>query len=156
MIIGIDPGKNGGMAALRDDGQIMRISAYESDTDFIGKIYAWNRLLPATKTRCIVERVHSMPGQGVASTFSFGRSVGFIHGVLTAHELPWEEIIPQEWQKILKIPKRDKSESKTAFKRRLLDTAKKMYPNEPTLNLKTCDAVLIAEAYRRKMFCGKL
>lgn len=47
----------------------------------------------------ILERVGAMPGQGVTSVFSFGRSVGIIEGVLSAEHIPMTIVPPQEWQK---------------------------------------------------------
>ena len=40
-----------------------------------------------------------MPGQGVSSVFSFGRSVGVIEGVLAMRGVPTTLVIPQRWQK---------------------------------------------------------
>ena len=45
-----------------------------------------------------VERVSSMPGQGVSSVFSFGRSAGVIEGVLAALEIPITYVTPTKWQ----------------------------------------------------------
>jgi len=40
-----------------------------------------------------------MPGQGVTSVFSFGRSVGIIEGVLATMLIPVDIVTPQAWQK---------------------------------------------------------
>ncbi len=46
-----------------------------------------------------VELVSSMPGQGVASMFSFGHSAGVLQGVLGAFEIPVTMVTPQSWKK---------------------------------------------------------
>lgn len=51
---------------------------------------------PAT---AVVERVGAMPGQGVSSVFSFGRSLGTIEGALAALQIPMTLVPPQQWQK---------------------------------------------------------
>jgi crossover junction endodeoxyribonuclease RuvC len=48
-----------------------------------------------------LEAVHSMPGQGVASSFKFGRGYGFLRGVITALKYPLHDVSPQKWQKAL-------------------------------------------------------
>lgn len=50
-----------------------------------------------------VERVNAMPGQGVTSVFSFGRSSGIIEGVLATLSLPYTIEQPQTWQKSLNV-----------------------------------------------------
>ena len=47
----------------------------------------------------VLERVGAMPGQGVTSVFSFGRSVGVVEGVLAAEHIPVSIVTPQAWQK---------------------------------------------------------
>lgn len=46
-----------------------------------------------------VESVHSMPKQGVASSFNFGHSTGTIMGVLGALGLSHTLVTPQSWKK---------------------------------------------------------
>ena len=51
----------------------------------------------------ILERVGAMPGQGVTSVFSFGRSVGLVEGVLAARNFPVSIVTPQVWQKAASV-----------------------------------------------------
>lgn len=46
----------------------------------------------------VVENVHSMPKQGVSSTFKFGVGVGTIHGVTGALRLPMTLVAPTTWK----------------------------------------------------------
>jgi len=57
---------------------------------------------------CVVERVGAMPGQGVASTFRFGRGAGVVDGVLGALGAPFQYVAPGVWKRhfgLLKKPK---------------------------------------------------
>jgi hypothetical protein len=111
LIFGIDPGKAGAIAAI-DDGEvykttIMPIVGKELDLDAIS---TWIYDI-ATDRDCIayIEKVHSMPSQGVASMFSFGYSVGVMHGILAALSIPRYLVAPQTWKGfLLKDTKKDK------------------------------------------------
>jgi hypothetical protein len=46
-----------------------------------------------------LEKVHSMPGQGVASTFKFGKGFGVLTASLIAFGVDFMEVSPQKWQK---------------------------------------------------------
>ena len=69
---------------------------------------------------CYLEQVASMPGQGVASTFKFGRSFGAVEGVLEALRIPIVYVRPSIWKKDLGLDD-DKDKS--------LDLASKLFPN---------------------------
>lgn len=124
-VLGIDPGATGALVLLRGDrisvcdmpfvliqrgmrkekGSNKKVPRYVKHTDAamlagIIKMYrpdhAW------------VEKVHSMPKQGVSSTFAFGRCVGVIEGVLAGLGIPMSFVTPQAWQKELKLIKKGK------------------------------------------------
>jgi hypothetical protein len=48
----------------------------------------------------VIENVHAMPGQGVCSMFSFGRSAGAADSALylCLPDTPLDEVAPQKWQ----------------------------------------------------------
>ena len=90
--IGIDPGKNGGLAIL--SGENVQTFRYDRDTyrcvlsDMRGE-----------KAVCCLEHVSAMPGQGVTSMFHFGEGFGWLQGILEAYEIPYELVRPQKWKK---------------------------------------------------------
>lgn len=43
----------------------------------------------------VLEQVHSMPGQGVASCFTFGKIYGWLQAMLAAHHIKTIEITPK-------------------------------------------------------------
>ena len=59
-----------------------------------------------------VELVSSMPGQGVASMFSFGHSAGVLQGVLGAFEIPVTMVTPSQWKKRAGLVGQDKDASR--------------------------------------------
>jgi len=51
-----------------------------------------------------VEQVGAMPGQGVSSVFSFGKTYGITIGVLATLGIPYSFAVPQVWKKALGVP----------------------------------------------------
>lgn len=97
MYLGIDPGKNGGVAVLTPDGAIMGVIRMPDPfqlADYFDKMR-----LHSTRLIAYLERVGSMPGQGVRSTFTFGEGYGIIQGLLIALRIPFETVTPYQWQR---------------------------------------------------------
>lgn len=138
--LGIDPGQNGGIVLLDERGRVARaekMPATEADI--------WNAIPDGMEhdVTAMLEKVHSMPGQGVASTFKFGMGYGGLRMALIASSVPFDDVTPQKWQKALGIVPRKPSESKTAFKNRLKSRSQILFPREK-VTLSVCDALLIA------------
>lgn len=168
--LGIDPGKHGGLALVSCDDiaqawpMPLRVDSKGKvivDEAGIGRLFR-TRIRPANVSHCIIELVHSMPRDGVASAFKFGRNTGILLGMLIAHEIPFEEMPPETWQQALGIKARAKlpkgrglmlnfppAETKHQWKKRLMKTAQGLFPNlEVTLD--TADALMMAEVAKRK------
>ena len=117
MILGVDPGKTGAIAALTVDGRLAGVD----DMPVTGSIVSaalldelvHNRVDPLADRpgTAVIELVHAMPGQGVTSMFSFGRSLGVVEGVLAAQEWSIEWVTPARWKKTLGLSA-DKDESR--------------------------------------------
>lgn len=148
LYIGIDPGKNGGIGLIETDGD--EIKSYKTfaydDLKMIATVY----VLKPNRTRTVVEKVGAMPGQGVISTFNFGKNFGFILGVLESFEFPYELVSPQKWKREFGV---------TADKNTSIEVCKRLFPG---VNLKRTDrckndhdgmaeALLMAEYARRHM-----
>lgn len=115
MYAAIDPGSNG---ALVIETSPLTFIDFKSQ-NLQGYIHA----LKSNKVDlCIVEKVHSMPKQGVSSTFSFGQRLGEIEGILQALEIPYIMVSPQVWQKAIGIPAK-------ADKKTIANTLIKLYPS---------------------------
>ena len=70
----------------------------------------------------IVEAVASRPGQGVASTFRFGRSYGAALGVLSALGVPTHPVSPRRWKCHFGLD---------AYKEKARALALRLWPNAP-------------------------
>ncbi len=149
--VGVDPGMSGGIAALCN-GQMRctKMPATEHDVwQWFEDVRDWPEY-PCMTVQCfaVIERVHSMPKQGVASTFKFGYSYGLLRGMLVASGIPFEDVTPQLWQKGLGITP-GRGMKRTDFKNRLKARAQCLFPKEK-ITLATADALLLAEYCRRK------
>ena len=107
IILGIDPGLSGALALYDTSEQTVEVFDMPVlDLVRNGKkkrevsAQALANLLAATTIKAaFVERVNAMPGQGVTSVFSFGRSTGIVEGILAAYDIPTTLVTPQAWQK---------------------------------------------------------
>lgn len=139
--IGIDPGASGAIALIHS-GIIHTVRMTETEADVAEFLCGWHAPLDGT-IFAFLERVHSMPKQGVSSSFKFGASYGFLKGLLTGLKIPFEEVTPQRWQKAMGcMTKGDKNVSKAA--------AQRLFPQEKVVHA-TADAMLIAEYCRREL-----
>ena len=78
---------------------------------------------------------------GVTSSFTFGRGLGRLEALLTAHRIPYEEIAPGKWQRSLGcLTKGDKNVTKAR--------AQQLFPGVKVTHY-VADALLIAEYGRR-------
>lgn len=94
--IGIDPGAKGAMALLDDNARLPEIIPFNKE-EYIDRL----RLIFYEEAECIccIESVHALPRQGVASTWAFGQSYGWLLGMLDTLCIPYQPITPQKWKK---------------------------------------------------------
>jgi crossover junction endodeoxyribonuclease RuvC len=101
--IGVDPGKSGAVALLDGAGEL--IDVY--DMPVVGGLVSAKLLADAEDWAnemhgtVVIEDVHSMPKQGVASSFDFGRSKGVVEGVFAGAGRPLRYVSPAKWKKAL-------------------------------------------------------
>ena len=148
--LGIDPGWGGGIASIDvfNGGCVAAASKMPSTER---DIYDLISELASDADHAVIERVHSMPDQGVASSFKFGHNYGFVRGCLVACLVPFTEVTPRRWMRGLGIRTRGKKETPTEWKNHLKSKAQQLFPQE-RVTLATADALLIAE-YCRREFC---
>lgn len=94
--LGVDPGLAGGIAIMSPNG-IAAHKMPETERD----IWEFFHGIPILRSFALIERVHSMPGQGVSSSFKFGMGYGALRMALVASGIPFEDVTPQKWQKAL-------------------------------------------------------
>ena len=144
LFIGIDPGASGGLAFLNDD-RATAVHMPKTERDI------WEMLVSHKQdfnTRAVIEAVHSMPRQGVSSSFKFGRNYGFLRGCLIAAKIPFAEVTPRGWLKALGIRTKHKTETNVQWKNFLKGLAQQRFPSVK-VTLATADALLIAEYCRK-------
>ena len=113
MIIGIDPGKSGALCALKPLGaevQVVKMPVLEKgiDAQAVRKILVgwgdgveYNGGIDYDIDLVVIEKVHSMPKQGVASSFKFGMTYGQLQGICVGLGLPFILVTPQQWKKTI-------------------------------------------------------
>lgn len=135
--IGIDPGQSGAIAVIDGNNlQILTTDVLKEKT--IHEISDVFEYLSQFKPECfaILEQVHSMPKQGVSSSFKFGQSFGQLEGFLAGHKIPFDYASPQKWQKYLGcLSKGDKNVTKAL--------AQRLYPDCKVTHA-IADSILIA------------
>lgn len=108
IIVGIDPGMGGGITVIQQNTQplIFDVPLKEVGTGkkrhMVYDVVGMSDLLrpfKGKKTVICIEQVHAMPGQGVSSTFNFGRGFGLWEGVSAGLKCDTEVITPQSWKK---------------------------------------------------------
>lgn len=140
LIIGIDPGVAGGIGvySITQGRLIMAIKMPETPTDLLAflKLHSLN-------SKCYLEKVGGIPGNGANAMFNFGRGYGHLEMALLACRIPTETVTPQKWQKEFQLGGRGKTMSKTEWKNKLKAKAQQLFPTF-NVTLATCDAMLIA------------
>tara|TARA_Y100000401_G_scaffold108354_1_gene103563 strand:+ start:9209 stop:9748 length:540 start_codon:yes stop_codon:yes gene_type:complete len=143
-IIGIDPGKNGGVTILNiiDYTEQVEVFRCPKTPDEMAKQLAES--VPYNGNRynmtCFMEHVHAFPGQGVVSTFSFGQNLGQWEGILASQDIPVEYVAPRKWMDIYNTPSKL---TRRMRKRYLREQAEIIFPNvKMTFNIS--DSLLIA------------
>jgi crossover junction endodeoxyribonuclease RuvC len=110
--IGIDPGLNGAVGVITPEAE----HVFDTPTMVVSGVKE-KRICNAAamavllkpfgcSTRqpdvlVVLEAVHSMPKQGVASSFSFGEGLGVWKGIIATLGLPLEMPSPQRWKKAM-------------------------------------------------------
>lgn len=146
MIAGIDPGLSGAIAfwdgetldvvdmpvleVIRNNKTKREVSAAQVADVFAGR----------GVKHAFIERVGAMPGQGVTSMFSMGRSCGIVEGVLAGCLIPTTLITPQSWQKAMDV--RDGKDGGRMRAMQLFPSASEMFKRK--MDHGRSDAALIA------------
>jgi Holliday junction resolvasome RuvABC endonuclease subunit len=137
---------SGAIGAVDDHGNFVACFDIEHQDKHILALVFKSRLLsiidPKEGAEICMERVHSMPNQGLSSTWNFARAVGVISAVCELTRYPVHLVTPQKWKKHFHL---------TADKNESLDMARYLWP-EAKLKYKKhgnkAEALLIAEYLR--------
>ena len=158
-VLGIDPGKTGGVALIEQtfDG-IRRVAGSWVTPIIIGKkkaVYdAWAmfsmlKTMPED-TVGYIELAQAMRKggqiQGVTSTFSTGYGYGLWVMALTAAEIPFTVVRPQDWMKVVHsgMPKSEKKQNSILMVERTFPGFSLVQPRCQTPHTGIADAINIA------------
>jgi crossover junction endodeoxyribonuclease RuvC len=147
MILGVDPGCSGALVVISTTGKfvaamLMPVVTSGKNSRVNGAAVA--AFLHEYEIRhAYIEKVGSMPQQGVASTFTFGHAAGLVEGVVAGAGIPYTHITPQAWKKAARLMGQDKDAARSR--------AIQLYPQLRILDTKAkgqafSDALLIARA----------
>ena len=144
LYIGIDPGKNGGVALLGKEKDYYRPLVFRCpDTEKMHKVLIENIVefcIDYKYIDIIIEKVWAFPTDARSSAFKFGFNYGVWIGIINSIQIPKIEVVPRKWMSYYNMPpKLDKNKRKKWLK----DLAEKLYPNIK-ITYNTSDAILIA------------
>ena len=145
--IGIDPGFSGAWGMIdhngvyRSCGDMHHTDKYLMTNVIFGEIID---CLHGDDHAVVVEIVHSMPKQGVASSFKFGVAYGGAIALAQRLDFSWQSVTPQVWKKALKLDS-DKNKS--------MALARELWPTAPLKRQKDngrAEALLLAHWLRKQ------
>lgn len=98
LVLGLDPGKSGGIAwqRLGEPKSASGVKFPDTESDLRGVLTSCMEL--DADWFAYIERVGATPQMGVTSAFTFGRGYGFLRGLLIGLCIPFEEVGPYKWQ----------------------------------------------------------
>ena len=144
MIIAIDPGKNGGLV-LRSKNEIISVDAMPSTCMDLTELLEQYKALSIKSNESLtayIEIVHSMPGQGTVSMFTFGQGFGHLEQALADFRIRTVKVQPNAWQTALSLS--SKGKTKREHKNVLKQRAQELFP-QIKVTLANADALLISE-----------
>ena len=162
-IIGIDPGLDGALCYLGNDMNILFFDVptleirsgkkKKREYNINAMANAFYRLpddvVNDQSIIVVLEKIHSMPGQGVRSMFSMGEGFGIWKGLVAGLGMRLELVTPQAWKKEMMD---GSGKDKDASRQKAIQLFPKIADN---LSRKKdhgrADALLIAEYGRRKL-----
>lgn len=98
VVIGIDPGKSGWAVPIHYEYATFKpLGRFRPNTEGLKELDDVLTHLVFDKVYVFIEDVHSMPGQGVVSMFTFGFYTGIWYGFFSHYEI--RKVRPVDWQK---------------------------------------------------------
>ena len=118
LIYGCDPGFTGAIALYWTDSGKLEVHDMPVMKNPKGKtIINLHSLLDVLKNEadekcmCLLELVHSRPGQNSSAVFRFGQGFGQLQMAVAANKLPVQYVTPAKWKKYFALSK-DKNSSR--------------------------------------------
>lgn len=154
--MGIDPGKTGAVVMINESEEIIHRLSFDCDESIEGnadKVEAAACIVNDAFDNSIytcLEKVHSMPKQGVCAVWTFAENFSMWKTLLIVNRIPFELVTPQRWMKGL-IVKSDHAKKK----KRGLTVCRRKWPGDAFFKLEKhdgrADAALMAVHIKRKI-----
>ncbi len=149
MIVGIDPGRAGGYAAITLEQ--VSVSVLPATYLFADTI---DSLIAIGLKHVFVEKAQCMPKNGAVGMFNYGQGFGELLGVLIALKVPFTLVPPRAWSKVMHAGVQGDDPKKKS-----ITAAKRLFPNVELRATERCrkphlgmvEALLIAEYGRRQL-----
>jgi len=160
VLIGIDPGTNGGLVALYPNGNLLESQIGITFDSLFTFMQFYNQEYPDVVIVC--EDVNVNATMSKLSAGSFMRGIGRIEMLARCWNIPLHRVTPTEWKKYHGIGKKNKTESKADVKAKSIALAKRLCPTLKTTMPRgkkdmdgVCEAYLIAEYGRVVLKLGE-
>jgi hypothetical protein len=162
--MGIDPGKNGGLALLvENELELYPIPLIHNEVDW-KILLTWSHTIKRNYPKMIIvlEKVHSIFGSSAGANFTFGGVYFGLMVICTYLNKPLHHIQPKTWQKVMfeGVPIKYKTGKKSKdTKAMALLAARNIFPGETFLKTTRCskphdgfiDAALMAKYAQMKL-----
>lgn len=161
IVLGIDPGQAGGLALVQSIGGLVYVlDAIPMPVITVGKkksldiraaLY-WTGKYEESDVG-VIEQVHAMPKQGVASSFQFGRMYGGAEAVMYEASVRQAYVTPNQWKKDLGLSSSKNASIGLATRLFGHEARQKFWPSGPRggeINDGAAEAALIALWWLRK------
>jgi len=133
-IVGIDPGKDGGVCLMEDYKviELFPMPRIKSNVNYKKLAEHFQFCWEYGAEVFYIEEVHSLGMSGKKSNFSFGEIFGIKQGMLAMAKIPYDFVQPKEWQshlwsnidKVYSNKKKNKIDTKATSE----STAMRLYP----------------------------
>lgn len=156
MILGIDPGKQGGFALISDDEVSVFAMPLDKEGDYSRRTLAdWFHQYYHKINHCYIEMAAMRRGNSAKSGFVVGRGFGMLEGILNSFHVPYTIVYSQTWSKRYPhgVTEVDKDKRYKMIKQARAIIAKILYPEmdlrkssrSTNLHDGIVDALLIAD-----------
>lgn len=125
--VGIDPGSKGAIAILHPNGEVS-IKDMITLEELMEKTTGLKGL-KNSPYEVAIESVHAMPGQSCTAMFTYGENFLLAKLLGLCYNMNPVMVSPMKWKNYYGL-KREKGESKTEFKKKSIELAKKLFPSE--------------------------
>lgn len=156
LIVGIDPGKYGGIVAIDQHSEIQYLQVMPDNLTDLLSIFR-GLLARGIPLMVFLEKAQVFPHNGAVGMFHYGEHFGTLKSALQFVSMPYQLVPPQEWTRCMHVgcKKNQKSKEKS------LEAMRRIFPDVSMLNPMSkrsrkpheglIDALLIAEYGRMKM-----